>query len=149
MDESGAVDTMESAGAQGPLSERQADDAGTADLTKLREEKIVEYLREGLANKDPAIANASALNADLLFYAAEIRRMVVPAFKMAPAELEELANLFPVIDMGLRVHRLSERFSVFIERLRRRQEATDRAADKMTAGEVGQGTAAMQSAGEG
>ena len=88
------------------------------------------------------------MNADLLFYAAEIRRMVAPAFKMTPAELDELANLFPVIDMGLRVHRLSERFSVFIERLKRRQEATDRAADKLTAVEVGQGTAATQSAGE-
>jgi len=148
MDESETVDTKQPTGPQRPPSDHHAADAGTEDLTKLREEKIVEYLREGLANKDPAIANASALNADLLFYAAEIRRMVAPAFKMTPAELDELANLFPVIDMGLRVHRLSERFSVFIERLKRRQEATDRAADKLTAVEVGQGTAATQSAGE-
>jgi hypothetical protein len=148
MNEHETVDTKQPTGAQCPSGDHRAGDAGTEDLTKLREEKIVDYLREGLANKDPAIANASALNADLLFYAAEIRRMVAPAFKMTPAELAELANLFPVIDMGLRVHRLSERFSVFIERLKRQQEASDRSADKLSEAEVGQGTAAAPSASE-
>jgi hypothetical protein len=119
------VDSKQTAESQCPTGDQNANDAGADDLTKLREQKIVEYLREGLANEDPAIANASVLNADLLFCAAEIRRMVAPAFKMTPSELDELGNLFPVLEMGLRVHRMSERYSVFIERLKRRQEATE------------------------
>jgi hypothetical protein len=125
MDRNETVASKQTAGSQCPTGGQHANDAGADDLTKLREQKIDEYLREGLANKDAAIANASVLNADLMFYASEIRRMVAPAFKMTPAELDELANLFPVMDMGLRVHRMSERYSVFIERLKRRQEATE------------------------
>lgn len=125
MNESERVDSEQSAGSQFPTGDQHANDAGADDLTKLREQKIEEYIREGLANGDPAIANASVLNADLMFYAAEIRRMVAPAFKMTPSEVDELENLFSVVDMGLRVHRMSERFSVFIERLKRRQEATE------------------------
>ncbi len=130
------------AGPQDQVGGQQSDGAGMEALMELREQKTAEYLRAALAMEDPLVANVSVMNADLMFYAREIRRMIEPALKMAPAELRELANLFPAMDGALRVYRQSERFSTFVNRLKREREAAEKAAAKAAAHEAESGKAA-------
>ena len=128
MEEKKKASAQQPAGSQPQAVDQQSEGADLEELTDLRQQKTVEYLRAALAVKDPLIAHVSLLNADLMYYALEIRRMIEPALKSAVAELSVLANLFPAIDGALRLHRQSERFSVFISRLEREQAAAAKAA---------------------
>ena len=134
MEETTKNDANMGVGLQEPAAGRAADDAQVEELMVSREQKTLEYLRAALEIKDPLIANVAVMNADLMFYSHQIRRIVEPAFKMAPADLSELTNLLPAMDSALRVHRQSERFSMFISKLKRQQ---DEAAKALAAAEKG------------
>ena len=101
-------------------------DTAAESLATLREKKTDEYLRAAVANEDPLMAGAAMLNADLQFYALEVRRMIEPALKSASADAQEMMNLFPMLDMPLRLCRQSMQISTFMERLKRQQESTEK-----------------------
>ncbi len=128
MDENEGISAQQPGRPRKEALDQQSEGVAIEELADLRQQKTVEYLREALATKDPLIANVSLLNADLMYYALEIRRMIEPALKSAPADLSELANLFPAIDGALRLHRQSERLSVFINRLKRERAAAEKVA---------------------
>jgi hypothetical protein len=144
MDENEKTSAEQPAVLPGQAVDQQSNDVSMEDLTDRREQKTLEYLRSALAIKDPLVANVSLMNADLMFYAHEIRRMIEPALKMASADLSELANLFPAMDGALRVHRQSERLSVFINRLGREQAAAEKTAAKVGLKDAESGAATMQ-----
>jgi hypothetical protein len=143
MNENEKTPAGQPAGPEEQAVDHRSKDADAAALTALRQQKTLEYLQAALAIEDPLIANVSLLNADLMFYAHEIRRMIGPALKMAPADVNELANLFPAMEGALRVHRQSERLSVFIHRLKREQAAAAKARAAVAVQEVEFAKAAM------
>jgi hypothetical protein len=126
MDETEKALTQRPAGPQPEGADPRSEGVGNETLPDLREQKAAEYMRAALAVGDPLVANVSVLNADLMYYAMEIRRMLESGLKAAAADVDELGNLFPAIDGALRVHRQSERFSVLIHRLTREQAAAQK-----------------------
>jgi hypothetical protein len=127
MDENTKIDADAEAGLQEPAVGHTANSSQVEELMVSREQKAIEYLQAALEIKDPLLANVAVMNADLMFYSHQIRRIVEPAFKMAPADLGELTNLLPAMDSALRVHRQSERFSMFIAKLKRQQDEVAKA----------------------
>ena len=114
-----------------------ADDTADESLAALREKKTEECMLAALANEDPLMAGAAIMNADMLFYAQEARRIIEPALKSASADnVQEIMHLLPALEMPLRLCRQSVQISAFMERLKRQQAAIDKAMAGMATSPV-------------
>ena len=96
--------------------------AGAAELMELREQRASEYLSAALRTEDTLAANVGAINADLMFFAHHARRMIEPALKMAPAELEAFQHLYPALQAHARLAREIGRLSALDVKIRQKHE---------------------------
>lgn len=123
MEDKKKVEGSSSKGVPQQAGHHQAAEATAVTLVELREQRTLDYLEHALSVDDPLSANVGAVSADLMFFAAQMRRIIAPALEKLPAEPSALAHLVPAVESHGRVARQIERLAALLERLNRRQEA--------------------------
>ena len=86
--------------------------------------------------ENPLAAGVGAISGDLMIFANQMQRIIVPALKALPTEPSALAMMAPAVEAYGRVARQVERFAALTDRLNRQQEAARKAAAKLTAAEA-------------
>jgi hypothetical protein len=83
------------------------------DSEALRTQRQMDYLQGTLANSDPLTAMLGAMNSDLVQLSQELHRAIHRDLPDGGATIDDLARLYPAINLALRLDRQVERLSQF------------------------------------
>lgn len=95
---------------------------GETDDDDVRLQRIIEYMRDSLANSDPLDANLGTVNADLFLMAHRLMQGMGDVLESRPDSLEEFDLAHQSLDHYLRVTKQIDRFTQLIERRKRAQK---------------------------
>ena len=81
------------------------------EYREARERRVVDYLADSLAKRDPLEANVGSINSGLMLAALELDEFIRQRFQRDPGDPERLRRAMPAIDALLRVTRQVDRFA--------------------------------------
>lgn len=102
-------------------------------LAELRDRRNLEYFSAVLHKENVLAAAVGAVNGDLLNFANQMQRCIVPGLRDLPSEPGSLAQVVPAVEAYGRVARQVERFSALLERIERSQGAASKASGELAA----------------
>jgi hypothetical protein len=94
---------------------------GETDSDDVRLQRIIEYMRDSLADSDPLDANLGAVNADLFLMAHRLMQGMGDVLESRPDSLEEFGLVHQSLDHYLRVTKQIDHFTQLIEKRKRAQ----------------------------
>ena len=95
---------------------------GETDGDDVRLQRIIEYMRDSLADSDPLDANLGTVNADLFLMAHRLMQGMGDVLESRPDSLEEFDLVHQSLDHYLRVTKQIDRFTQLIEKRKRAQK---------------------------
>ncbi len=95
---------------------------GETDVDDVRLQRIIEYMRDSLADSDPLDANLGTVNADLFLMAHRLMQGMGDVLESRPDSLEEFDLVHQSLDHYLRVTKQIDHFTQLIEKRKRAQK---------------------------